>query len=100
MLEFNDGKIIELSTAPTFSGMSADSFTAGSTMVVGNVTNCFPDYSYPYNQTIWQSYPVYVCTDKTAKAIEILKSLQADKAINVTSVPKFIEMVEKISKIL
>ncbi len=54
---------------------------------------------YPY-QTHWYSYPVYVCSDKTAKAIEILKALQADKILEVKSVPKFIELVEKISGIL
>ena len=45
-------------------------------------------------------YPVYICSDKTAKAIEVLKALEADKVIELRSVKKFIEMVEKISSIL
>ena len=49
----------------------------------------------PY--TIWNSYPVYVCSDRTAKAIEILKALQSEKVIKVESVPRFIELVEKIA---
>ena len=48
----------------------------------------------------YESYPVYVCTDKTKKAIEILKALQADKQIECKSVPKFIELVEKIAGLL
>lgn len=46
------------------------------------------------------SYPIYVCTDKTAKAIEILKKLQADKVIDVKSVNRFIQLVEDIAAIL
>ena len=45
----------------------------------------------------WHSYPIYVCTDKTAKAIEILKELEKEKIIKVKDVPKFIELVEKIA---
>ncbi len=66
----------------------------GGGYTIGGGYNC-----YPY-QTQWYSYPVYVCSDKTAKAIEILKALQADKILEVKSVPKFIELVEKISGIL
>jgi hypothetical protein len=50
-------------------------------------------YSY-YN-----SWPVYVCTDKTKKAIDVLKALEAD-GLKVTSVTKFIALVEKIAAIL
>lgn len=52
-------------------------------------------------QTVyWNSYPVYVCTDKTKKAIEVLKALQAEKLLDCKSVPRFIELVEKIAGIL
>lgn len=58
------------------------------------------DYTfYPY-QAFWGSYPVYVCQDKTKKAIEILKTLQKDKTLEVKSVSRFIELVEKIAAIL
>lgn len=53
----------------------------------------------PY-QTVWQSYPVYICTDKTKKAIDILKQLQDDKVLEVRSVNKFIDLVEKIANLL
>lgn len=56
---------------------------------------------WPPQQTIyWNTWPVYVCTDKTKKAIQVLKALQADKLIKCDSVPKFIALVEKISSIL
>ncbi len=53
-------------------------------------------------QTYWYygSYPVYVCTDKTKKAIEVLKALQSEKLLDCKSVPRFIELVEKISNLL
>lgn len=54
----------------------------------------------PQETIYWQSYPVYVCTDKTKKAIDILKALQAEKQIECKSVPKFIELVEKIAGLL
>jgi hypothetical protein len=41
-----------------------------------------------------------VTSDKTAKAIEILKTLQDEKLIDVKSVPKFIALVEKIKGLL
>ena len=50
--------------------------------------------------TYWNNYPVYICTDKTAKAIEIVKLMQAEKLIDIKSVPKFIDIVEKIVKTL
>lgn len=61
-----------------------------------NSGSCYP-YSY---QTYWMNYPVYITTDKTKKAIEILKTLQAEKLLECKSVNKFIELVEKISNIL
>jgi hypothetical protein len=72
-------------------------FEATNNSISGVMTsNCFDGQPYTY----WNSYPIYVCTDKTAKAIQILKQLQADKLIECKSVPKFIELVEKIAGIL
>lgn len=111
MLEqLNDGRIVETPQVTTSNfvsnGNSADCVgnlsTAGQTATYGcydgnyGVLGC---YYYPY-QTIWQSYPIYVCSDKTAKAIAILKALQEDKQIQCKSVTKFIALVEKISSIL
>ena len=48
----------------------------------------------------YQTYPIYITSDKTAKAIDILKMLQAEKVIDVKSVPRFIELVEKIKAAL
>ncbi len=95
MLELSNGAIVEAS-AQNFAcqQVNAIGFQSGSNTIGGLGSN-----SYPY-QTHWYSYPVYVCSDKTAKAIEILKALQADKILEVKSVPKFIELVEKISGIL
>jgi hypothetical protein len=57
--------------------------------------------SYHYfdggNITYWNGWQVYTHTDRTAKAIQILKLLQAEKLIEVNSVPRFIELVEKIA---
>jgi len=65
-----------------------------------NLSEYFYDnYYYPY-MTHWQSYPVYICTDKTKKAIEVLKALEKDGITQIVSVSKFIELVEKISNIL
>lgn len=56
---------------------------------------------WPNSNTVyWNNYPVYVTTDKTKKAIEVLKALQAEKLLDCKSVPRFIELVEKISGIL
>ena len=52
----------------------------------------------PYYQ--YFNYPVYVFGDKTKKAIEILKLLQNEKLIKCDSVPKFIELVDRISMLL
>lgn len=65
--------------------------------------------AFPYNTssncyieplTYYMNYPVYICTDKTKKSIEILKMLQKEKKIKCDSVDKFIDLVEKISNIL
>lgn len=56
-------------------------------------------YCWPQS-TYWGSYPVYICTDKTKKAIEVLKCLQAEKLLKCDSVPRFIELVDKIASLL
>ena len=70
-----------------------------STVWTGGGANTAQNCYVPYYQELWHSYPVYVCTDKTKKAIEVLKALEAD-GLQVTSVPKFIALVEKIAGIL
>jgi hypothetical protein len=68
----------------------------------------YTDYTYtlPYSNDItsnaiyWNNYPVYVCTDKTKKAIDVLKALQEEKLLECKSVPKFIALVEKIAGLL
>ncbi len=81
--------------------------TDGSLATTSNnlhITNCTSDFPvFPYNSlpyTTWSGWPVYVTTDKTKKAIDILKTLQAEKMIKCDSVPRFIELVEKISGLL
>jgi hypothetical protein len=56
--------------------------------------------TYAYPIAAWNGYPVYIRTDKTKKAIDILKALEADKTLKVASVPKFIALVEKIADLL
>ena len=53
-----------------------------------------------YQPIYWNNYPLYVCTDKTKKALDVLKALQAEKLLKCDSVPRFIELVEKISNLL
>jgi hypothetical protein len=80
---------------------SAQTISVGS-VTFGEVTTgyCHPTTYYDLQPIYWQQYPVYVCTDKTKKAIEVLKALQADKLLTCNSVARFIELVEKISNIL
>ena len=100
MLQLTNGNIVEF-TIP-------DVTYTGGTGTFLNADNCsvpFEVGKYEFwpnaTQTIhWNSYPVYVCSDKTKKAIEILKALQAEKQIECKSVPRFIELVEKIASIL
>ncbi len=100
MLQLTNGNIIEMPNLVNY----ADSSGGGTSYVPSSETqvsnNCVGGWPYSDYYTIWQSYPVYICSDKTAKAIEILKVLQAEKKIRCDSVPKFIELVEKISAIL
>lgn len=60
-------------------------------------SNCYQTFE-PI--TYWSNYPVYVCTDKTKKAIEVLKALQTEKLLECKSVPRFIELVEKVANLL
>ncbi len=105
MLTETNGAIYEnqsstVATIATFSGGNSHSGTT--------ISNCAPDYQYggsggagiTSGTLYWNSYPVYVCLDKTKKAIEVLKCLESQKLLKIASVPKFIEMVEKISAIL
>jgi hypothetical protein len=77
-------------------GNMAQTYTSG-TAIVGSVAF---DYSSWQPYTYWGPYPVYVCTDKTKKAIEVLKALQAEKLLKCDSVPRFIQLVDKIAGLL
>lgn len=92
MQEIN-GAIFEGQPSRTTGGNSIGDHFGGLTL--GNINTVFGGGCRAY----WNSYPV-VCTDKAAKAIEILKALQSDKTVDIKSVPRFIELVEQISKIL
>lgn len=70
------------------------------TTTTGIVGNCTIDYWPPQQTIYWNSYPVYICTDKTKKAIEVLKALQAEKLLKCDSVPRFIALVDKIAGLL
>ncbi len=101
MLQLHDGTIVETTETVEHNqglgGLGANQSLSG----FQNLNNCnygnLGGYGY---QTVWNAYPVYVTSDKTAKAIEILKKLQTEKVIEVKSVPRFIELVEQISAIL
>lgn len=85
MLQVLNGAVTETMTAGYFPQYSDNAELQAS--------NCVAQYGY------WNSYPVYICHDKTKKAIEVLKALEAD-GLKVQSVKKFIELVEKISAVL
>lgn len=110
MLQLTNGTIVE--TLQDDQDRRSAMFSRGeertNSMLLGNIafvsgfgqsSNCLDGYRAP-STVYWNSYPVYVCTDKTAKSIEILKKLQSEKVIEVKSVPQFIELVEAISAIL
>lgn len=102
MLEFSKGAITEtsgLNAAMVLTGGGANSSGScnGSSLTSGMIS--YGSTFYPL-QTYWQSYPVYICSDKTAKAIEVLKALQSEKLLKCDSVPRFIALVEKISNLL
>lgn len=99
MLQVVNNTIQEMGLAQTLTA------SAGMYPNVGSVTSGFLGQSshcvdYWPHTTYWMNYPVYICTDKTKKAIEVLKALQAEKLLTCNSVPRFIELVEKISQIL
>lgn len=60
---------------------------------VQNSYNCL--YQYPYTV-----YPSYIYVDKTKKAIEVLRALEAKKLIKFESVNKFLELIDEISKLV
>lgn len=88
MLKLNGGAVTETGVNTVLPGGTGHS----ETILASYGIQTMP-YSY-YN-----SWPVYVCTDKTKKAIDVLKALEAD-GLKVTSVTKFIALVEKIAAIL
>lgn len=92
MLQLTNGTINEVSTTAMLGEM-----TTGGTGLTGAGEYQISPWTW---QTYWYSYPVYVCADKTKKAIEILKALQAEKILRCDSVPRFIALVDKISALL
>ncbi len=84
---YSDQSSHNLGIVPGLNGSgSASSITLGG--------SCYQPYTY------WGNYPVYVNDDKTKKAISVLQKLMDEKVIECRSVPKFIELVEKISKLI
>jgi hypothetical protein len=75
-------------TAGGLAGTVAGNFYVGDPYVVPQVVQ------------YWNTYPIYVCTDKTKKAIEILKALESNKIVELKSVKRFIDLVEQIANIL
>lgn len=98
MLQLTNGSIVEMPITTVTKAVNLDSAGCVPTFAIGGCAP-FTDWGHSY-YTVWNSYPVYVCTDKTAKAIEILKTLQAEKLIECKSIPEFIELIEKISGLL
>ena len=97
MLQHIDNAIVETTLTTTANTAQWDGLTSGGSGAGGYSSpnlNCWPQTTY-----YWNSYPVYICTDKTRKAIEVLKALEED-GLKVQSVPKFIKLVEKIAGIL
>jgi len=99
MLEFTNGTITESvsNNMMVQSGAAGGSLSSGYIQGSGGLSTSGCYWNYPI---YWQSYPVYACSDKTKKAIEVLKALQAEKLLKCDSVPRFIELVEKISNLL
>lgn len=92
MLTASNGAIYE--ATPTNVGAT----TYGGAMQAGNCID-YGQYTAPYYQ--WGGYPVFVCHNKTKKAIEVLKCLQREKLVKkIEDVDGFIEMVDKIAAIL
>jgi hypothetical protein len=102
MLQMNDAQTALVETS---SSVVANAMTTTPTFTTTNgLSNGWVQNTGLLNPTVWynvswSNYAVYVCTDKTKKAIEVLKALEAD-GLKVQSVPKFIKLVEKIAGIL
>jgi hypothetical protein len=90
--------MLQMNTAGAITEYIQTDESMASTISVGSTY--FDSYHWPYQTVYWNSYPVYVCTDKTKKAIEVLKALQAEKLLKCDSVPRFIALVEKSSNLL
>ncbi len=85
-----NGSIYETGSVTT-TGVVSNTIAGG---ISDNITTgCYQTY-------YWGNYPVYVCTDKTKKAIDIVKALEAAKHLKITSVPKFLALVEEIAGLL
>lgn len=106
MLQLVDGKIIE--PFVSFQNCVTTTTTTGGNGIPPTTTNNSFDFygsgsgSYflgaPY---VWvNSFPVYICSDKTRKAIEVVKVMHTEKQMAAMSASKFMELVEKISAIL
>lgn len=94
MLTFENGAIQETPMPVMNTKITGGTLTSG----VYQTSNCYQPW--PQDTTYWLNYPVYVCSDRTKKAIDVLKALQAEKILKCDSVPRFIELVEKISQLL
>jgi hypothetical protein len=96
MLQLMNETIQETQTGVIYNGFGPGQMapTTGTVTYTDNNLNYYQPYAF------YHSYPVYVCTDKTKKAIDILKHLQAKKRIKCDSVEKFIELVEEIAGLL
>lgn len=96
MLTASNGAIYETASMATTGAM-----TKAGAVQMTQAMNCvdYGQYTVPYYQ--WGGYQVYVCHDKTKKAIEVLKCLQREKLVKkIEDVDGFIAMVEKIAAIL
>lgn len=102
MLEFANGTITETAAQNAMAMTAGASGSIHNGSCVGGSLTTGSTYGGGYTNypIYWQSYPIYICSDKTKKAIEVLKALQAEKLLKCESVPRFIELVEKISGLL
>lgn len=86
-------------TSFSISNMTTGGSTVGSTYYVGNP---YPPW---YEQTRWvpSTYTYYWPSyqpDKTKQAFDVLKVLEQKGLIKLTSVKKFIELIDEIYKVL
>lgn len=93
MLYFENNEIRE--------SVSSNSLSSGLQSIGSLTTTGCAEWKYiPSTNTYWNSYPIYVTTDRTEKAINVLKKLEEEKVIEVKSVKRFIELVEKIKQLI